>query len=468
MHNRRAATLGRDRQCAVVRYALVIFGLVVFGLIHRRKFPEPSPDMVKHSPSLMSGFFTSATLWPAASAGFTGCSSAFLAQCLWLVERGWRTGSVDPEEIYRLERGTSLWKHRGVLAPAAETPPAFETELNASDSNSSNFPQNGSHDPNHSPLWYLIAAAPLLLSPVSLRPESIHQLHLLAAAPYIIFGLVLGASLWYVSRRLFGNAGDMSRWHSTVFRRASCAQRTLVRGTGGRAAWGAFGAVFTAIAVAHTLYAPREVILWNWRRIVLLGLSLALAVGSQFSLIILAPVALGFMLYLAVTRRAAAVAIWVVPARSVCCFSMRPTSSAPVSFGKGSRTHLFSASRGQRSLCPWPIASAGSVGTEQPRLGGGASGCVDCVCLLAASPLLRKYGVLIGGRFVPGAGRGHAALPRAGLPVDGDSVPVRLCCRDCGRPSGKSLPADRSGRHLGLLVANSAWNLWELARVGRG
>ena len=41
---------------------------------------------------------------------------AFLAQCLWLVERGWRTGSVDPEEIYRLERGTALWKHRGVLA----------------------------------------------------------------------------------------------------------------------------------------------------------------------------------------------------------------------------------------------------------------------------------------------------------------------------------------------------------------
>ena len=58
------------------------------------------------------------------------------------------------------------------------------------------------------------------------------------------------------------------------------------------AAWGAFGAIFTAIAVAHTLYAPREVILWNWRRIVLLGLSLALAVGSQFSLVIVVPVAL--------------------------------------------------------------------------------------------------------------------------------------------------------------------------------
>ena len=50
------------------------------------------------------------------------------------------------------------------------------------------------------------------------------------------------------------------------------------------AVWGAFGTIFTAIAVAHTLYAPREVVIWNWRRILLLGLSLALAIGSQFSL----------------------------------------------------------------------------------------------------------------------------------------------------------------------------------------
>ncbi len=71
------------------------------------------------------------------------------------------------------------------------------------------------------------------------------------------------------------------------------------------AAWGAFGTIFTAIAVAHTLYAPREVVLWNWRRIVLLGISLAIAVGSQFSLIVLVPMALGFLLYVAPVRRQA-------------------------------------------------------------------------------------------------------------------------------------------------------------------
>jgi hypothetical protein len=76
------------------------------------------------------------------------------------------------------------------------------------------------------------------------------------------------------------------------------------------AAWGSFGAIFTAIAVAHTLYAPREVVLWNWRRIVLLGVSLAIAVGSQFSMIIVVPIALAFLLYLAPIRRGAALTIW--------------------------------------------------------------------------------------------------------------------------------------------------------------
>jgi hypothetical protein len=76
------------------------------------------------------------------------------------------------------------------------------------------------------------------------------------------------------------------------------------------AAWGAFGAIFTAIAVAHTLYAPREVVLWNWRRIVLLGISLAIAVGSQFSMIVAVPMALAFLFYVAPIRRGAGIVIW--------------------------------------------------------------------------------------------------------------------------------------------------------------
>jgi hypothetical protein len=77
------------------------------------------------------------------------------------------------------------------------------------------------------------------------------------------------------------------------------------------ATWGAFGTIFTAIAVAHTLYAPREVVLWNWRRIVLLAISLAIAIGAQFSLIVLVPMALGFLFYVAPVRRGAGFVIWI-------------------------------------------------------------------------------------------------------------------------------------------------------------
>ncbi len=173
--------------------------------------------------------------------------------------------------------------------------------------------ENSGYDAHHSPLWYLIAAAPLWLRPVSLQPEHIRALHWSAALPYLILGLLLGASLWYVARRLFGNAGGYVALALYCFSPGivrSCALWSAEPEVG--AAWGAFGAIFTAIAVAHTLYAPREVVLWNWRRIVLLGLSLALAVGSQFSLIAVVPVALAFMLYLAPTRRLAALAIWGV------------------------------------------------------------------------------------------------------------------------------------------------------------
>ena len=235
--------------------------------------------------------------------------------------------------------------------------------------------------PNHSPLWYLIAAAPLLLRRFPLRPENIRELHLLAAAPYIIFGLLLGASLWYVSRRLFGNAGGY------VALALYCFSPGIVRSSAlwfaepeVGAAWGAFGAIFTAIAVAHTLYAPREVILWNWRRIVLLGLSLALAVGSQFSLIVVVPVALAFMLYLAPTRRVAAVAIWVGGLRDRLAASLCGLFFPRRRVLARDRARIFfrclvESVHHAAGLPP----GAGAAGTKQPRTGGGAARGADYI-----------------------------------------------------------------------------------------
>jgi hypothetical protein len=113
------------------------------------------------------------------------------------------------------------------------------------------------------------------------------------------------------------------------------------------AAWGTFGAVFTAIALAHTLYAPRGVVLWNQRRISLLAISLALAIGSQFSLLILVPVTLGFLLYLAPERRVAALIIW-----AAAC------TGAGILLAAGYFFHLQILWQGFRAAKLWDVSTA--------------------------------------------------------------------------------------------------------------
>jgi hypothetical protein len=165
------------------------------------------------------------------------------------------------------------------------------------------------YDQDRSPIYYLVAAAPLLLRPGSWLPASLQPL--LAATPYLFFGVMLGASLWYVSRRLYGNAGGYIALMLYCFSPAMIVNAAGAQSQGEMGAvWGAFGAIFTAIALAHTLYAPREVVLWNWRRILLLGLSVALAVGNQFSLAPLALVILPLMYWVAPVRPRSVLSVW--------------------------------------------------------------------------------------------------------------------------------------------------------------
>jgi hypothetical protein len=250
--------------------------------------------MVKQTVLPMSGIFSSERFGkPQIFAA--ALLLVFVGECAWLVAHEYPNATGE-DELARIEEGLAQWHRLGVAGtPTIRTPLApapTETEL---------------YDPHHSPLWSLIAAAPLVAFHVP--PDSLRWLWL-TRAPYILFGTLLGASLWYVSRRLYGNAGGYIALTLYCFSPAvirSCALWVAEPDVAG--AWGTFGAVFTAIAVSHTLYAPREVVLWNWRRIVLLGVSLTLAVGSQFGLAIVIPVLLAFMLYLASDRKGAALVI---------------------------------------------------------------------------------------------------------------------------------------------------------------
>jgi len=235
---------------------------------------------------------------------------AFLAQAVWLIHAELHApqfagnAGLGASEQVRIAAG---WRqfHGGGMAgtPFPDPPGSLPLEV-SQDSNG--------FDTQHSPLLSLLTAAPLLAWPQRLLDaESSPYWRWLPRLPFLACGLFLGASLWYVARRLCGNTGGFLALTLYCFS-PSMIQASAVWHTEPEilAAWGSFGAIFTAIAVAHTLYAPREVVLWNWRRIVLLGISLAIAVGSQFSMIIVVPLALGFLLYLAPIRRTAALAIW--------------------------------------------------------------------------------------------------------------------------------------------------------------
>ncbi len=229
----------------------------------------------------------------------------FLAQCTWLITHSLRTGDMDLREWYRLDTGLRLWHRSPRMASAPDPHSALGPGPPP------RIRDNDGIDPDHSALWYLISSAPLLVWPGRFQSDSLLYWGFLARLPHLAFGLLLGASLWYVARRLYGNEGGFIAlilycFSPGMIRAASVWFAEPEAG----AAWGAFGTIFTGIAVAHTLYAPREVVLWNWRRTLLLGVSIVLAVGSQFSLFVLAPLALIFMLYLAPTRRGAAATIW--------------------------------------------------------------------------------------------------------------------------------------------------------------
>jgi len=228
----------------------------------------------------------------------------FLAQALWLVDRRLSHFPVSGQSFV-IREGWGQWRGKWIAGAH------FSTRLEEAGV----LPWVGDRDgfdPDHAALWYLVASVPLAW--LGDRPDFDARAGWgwLAAVPTLLFGGLLGASLWYVSRRLYGNAGGYIALTLYCFSpRIICNAALWFSEPELGAAWGAFGALFTAIAVAHTLYAPREVVLWNWRRILLLGLSLALAVGSQFSLAVLLPICLGFMLYLAPMRRGAAFAILV-------------------------------------------------------------------------------------------------------------------------------------------------------------
>jgi hypothetical protein len=107
-----------------------------------------------------------------------------------------------------------------------------------------------------------------------------HQLRytlLLLRLPFLAAGCLLGAGLWWVTRRLYGNLGGYTALALYCFSpdvlRACIAPNAEVL-----AALGIYGGVYTCIGVAHAMQGPRR----KWRpRIVLLMAAFGLAAASH-------------------------------------------------------------------------------------------------------------------------------------------------------------------------------------------
>jgi hypothetical protein len=202
---------------------------------------------------------------------------AFLGQSLWMAARR----PLTPDELALIEAGREQWRGDSVASTAT-----------------------------HSPLAALAGSAPLLLA--AHPPNDFEPLRLFLRLPLVVAGVLLGWSLWHVARRLYGNTGGyialaLYCFSPLVILASATIGHDLI------AAWGMFGAVFTAIALAHTLLAaPADRI----RRTVLLGVALGIGVGADYSVGVVLPFALALMLYLAPERRAAALA-WLAAASAV-------------------------------------------------------------------------------------------------------------------------------------------------------
>ena len=133
-----------------------------------------------------------------------------------------------------------------------------------------------------------------------LRHQLTHIL-LLLRLPFLLAGCLLGAGLWWVTRRLYGNLGGYTALalycFSPAVLRACVAPNAEVL-----AALGVYGGVYTCIGVAHAMQGPRR----KWRpRIVLLTAAFGLAAASHIAALpVVTLLGLAAMLWVAEGRRA--------------------------------------------------------------------------------------------------------------------------------------------------------------------
>lgn len=164
------------------------------------------------------------------------------------------------------------------------------------------LPGAGEKTLNSSPFTSLVAAFPVRFTSAARKVATPRLSAALAVPrpwllrlPFAIFGVWLGAALWWVARRLFDDAGG---YVALALYCSSPAMVIISSNIGPEIllAWSSLGLIYTAIGVSHTLYAPPK----KWApRIMILGLSIGFALATVWWSFTLVLLAFAFMMYLA-------------------------------------------------------------------------------------------------------------------------------------------------------------------------
>jgi hypothetical protein len=116
------------------------------------------------------------------------------------------------------------------------------------------------------------------LSVWELRHQMTHVL-LLMRLPFLACGCVLGAGLWWVTRRLYGNMGGYIALALYCFS-PSVLKACVSPNPDIFAALGVYGGIYTCIGVAHAMQGPRR----KWRpRIILLTVVFGIAAAAHIA-----------------------------------------------------------------------------------------------------------------------------------------------------------------------------------------
>lgn len=164
--------------------------------------------------------------------------------------------------------------------------------------------------------------------------------------PFAFAAVGLGAGLWWVSRRLFGNtAGAFALGlycvSPAVLRAATTPNNEIL------AAWGLFAVVYTAIGIGHAMYGPAR----KWRpRIVLFTVALGFTACAHILAAILGLLfSAALLLYVAERRRTA-----VLPLLLVSAFGALLIVYASYTFRLGIFTYVFTAGAARFILSAMP------------------------------------------------------------------------------------------------------------------